>query len=304
MSATPIIDARLLAHAPLHDLLPPGPLHLDLGTGLGHFLAQAAARYPSDAWLGLELQPQVLQRAARRLQRAGTHNARLLRYDARALLLDAVDTGSLAHIWINFPDPWPKERHAARRFSESWLLGLMLDRLAPGGGLHVATDAPALLEEFERGLEKRSDALLQAPPGWARASLGITTKYERKWAAAGRPLYYADWTKRGHSPDPVYARTRCAAPDTAGTIPTPGIYDAGDWLLKLFRAQAVPTPGATGQTAAATPRARVLMIERATGVETMGWWSATGLELLGVWTPAKRDLALAVRHGKLRPQAA
>ncbi len=113
-------------------------------------------------------------------------------------LIGALPEASVDRLFLMFPDPWPKARHAKRRFVHPALLPLVARALAPGAEWRVASDDPtyqAWVEEvisptplFARALTERA-----RPEGWA------PTRYEAKAVAAGRtPIYWA-WRRTTES---------------------------------------------------------------------------------------------------------
>ena len=101
------------------------------------------------------------------------------------LLETRVATGSLHAVHLFFPDPWPKARHAKRRFVGPHTLDLVADRLAPGGRLLLATDheAYAAHARAELGAHDRFVARVAERPAWRP-----TDGFEAKGLAAGRTV--------------------------------------------------------------------------------------------------------------------
>jgi tRNA (guanine-N7-)-methyltransferase len=121
-------------------------------------------------------------------------NLRLWDDDARALLR-ALPEASLDALFLMFPDPWPKARHAKRRFVHPDIVALAASRLKPGAQWRIASDDPtyqAWVEEV-MGAQTSFDApapVRMRPEGWP------PTRYEAKALAAGRtPLYWV-FTRR------------------------------------------------------------------------------------------------------------
>ena len=116
-------------------------------------------------------------------------NLRIWPDDARTLLR-ALPEASLDRLFLMFPDPWPKARHAKRRFVHPETVALVASRLKPGAEWRIASDDPtyqAWVEEVMgaqpqfRGLPR----VLERPEGWP------ATRYEAKATQAGRvPLYW------------------------------------------------------------------------------------------------------------------
>ena len=116
-------------------------------------------------------------------------NLRLWTDDARILLRDMPDA-SINKLFLMFPDPWPKARHAKRRFVHPQQLDLLARVLAPGGEWRIASDDPtyqAWVAEVLAGQNLFTGAdVTERPPGWPG------TRYEAKAIRAGRvPVYWS-----------------------------------------------------------------------------------------------------------------
>ncbi len=278
----PFIPSEQLNNYSLTDLLPQpnNAVHLDLGTGLGHFIEAMIARQPQVNWVGLEYDGKILKRAVRRLHRQGSKNVLLFAMEARPFLLECVAPETFDHIWINFPDPWPKKKHANRRHTYPWMLGLLVSRLRLGGELHLATDVPAYLEAMMTGLAALHAVVPTTDARWQRAALDVQTKYERKWLAHGKSIFYGDWRKVAAGP--VYPFAWQPAPTFQFTkLPPRTTYKAGRYEAKVF----APHLNAPHQ-------AGFYLIDRETGISTPGTFDAQhGTVLIkGAWTPWKINL--------------
>ncbi len=112
--------------------------------------------------------------------------------DAR-ILLRQVPPGSLSRVFLMFPDPWPKARHAKRRFVHPDNVALVARAMRPGGEWRIATDDPTYQAWTETVLAGQG-LFSAAPPATARPAGWPPTRYEQKAIRAGRhPLY---WTAR------------------------------------------------------------------------------------------------------------
>ena len=246
---------------------------------MGHFLAELAVSRPEADFVGIEMEAPVAQRAARRVAAAGVSNARVVRFDGRNFLAECLPPGSLSHLWVNFPDPWPKDRHAERRHTHPLMIDLMLSRLKVGGALHLATDALEYADDMQAALSGHPALQPGCDPAWRRADLGIQTKYERKWRTAGRVVACQDWTVTQPIDGPVLAPA-IAAPSLAwgDNRPPAGLHQRGNYLARIFPAQ----PGED---------VRLLLIDARYGLETFARIEINGaVTLHGPWTEWKRDL--------------
>jgi tRNA (guanine-N7-)-methyltransferase len=116
-------------------------------------------------------------------------NLRVWDDDARALLR-GLPEGSVDRLFLMFPDPWPKARHAKRRFVHPDTVALVASRLKPGAEWRIASDDPTYQNWVKevmgaQAFFKGAPAMGERPEGWP------PTRYEAKARAAGRrPLYW------------------------------------------------------------------------------------------------------------------
>jgi tRNA (guanine-N7-)-methyltransferase len=177
---------------------PNQPLHVELGTGKGQFLARASLLHPEINWIGVERIEEPLLQALRKgeasREEAGMdpQNVRYIWMDVE-WLTDVFAEGEVDRFYLHFSDPWPKKRHAKRRLTHRRFLAMYEKILAPEGDLVLKTDSRALyefsLEEFaEAGWEivERSEDLHRSP----FVAGNITTEYEDKFASQGMPIHY------------------------------------------------------------------------------------------------------------------
>ena len=125
-----------------------GPLELDVGIGRGRSLFERARAAPGSRVLGLELKAKWAFKVEERRLREGLTNARALRADAKELLARSGPDGCLARVFLSFPDPWWKKRHAKRRVLGPDLLDDLARLIGPGGELFVQTDVEDRAEEL------------------------------------------------------------------------------------------------------------------------------------------------------------
>jgi tRNA (guanine-N7-)-methyltransferase len=171
---------------------PAQKLWLEIGYGGGeHMVAQAKA-HPTVGVIGCEFFINGIAKALAQIEVHSLTNIRLYTEDARDLLLKLTPQ-SIDRIFVLFPDPWPKSRHAKRRIISDWSLDQFARILKPGGELRVATDIPAYcrwtLEHIRRHPDFKWTA--QGPQDWReRPSDAVATRYENKAMTAGRtPVY-------------------------------------------------------------------------------------------------------------------
>jgi tRNA (guanine-N7-)-methyltransferase len=174
------------------DVARPLPLVVDLGFGRGEFLLALAAASPHAAFVGVELSFKRTVKMARRLARTPLRNVRLVQGRAEQAVREALPDASVACFWINFPDPWPKKRHARRRLIQPELAALLARKLVPGGALRIATDDPDYAAWIDAVLREVADLENRyAPDPFRPAEAGrLPTAYELEWRAQGRALHF------------------------------------------------------------------------------------------------------------------
>lgn len=116
------------------------PRVVEIGFGNGEQLLFAAAREPARDFIGIEVHGPGVGRLLNAAAAEGLRNLRVYQHDAVEVLRDEVEPASLDEVRIYFPDPWHKKRHHKRRLVQPGFVGLLCERLRPGGLLHLATD--------------------------------------------------------------------------------------------------------------------------------------------------------------------
>ena len=172
------------------------PLHLEIGFGDGRYTVRRAAQAPQEMFVGLEISGASLQRGLKNIARHKVNNVRLLKANANFAVQHLFAPRSLASITVNFPDPWPKEKHEDNRLLRAPFFELASSRLKKGGEIRLATDHPAYLAfAQEQARQTGLFDLCEAEPPEAV----FETKYALKWKAQGKPLYYQVFTYQGAS---------------------------------------------------------------------------------------------------------
>lgn len=115
------------------------PIALEIGCGKGGFVIKHAKRHPEFFYFALEKIETILVRALKKYHHAPVPNIHYLRADAHQLT-ELFRASSLARIYLNFSDPWPKNRHEKRRLTHPSLLKVYHSLLIPKGEIHLKTD--------------------------------------------------------------------------------------------------------------------------------------------------------------------
>ena len=116
------------------------PFHVEIGFGRPHYLCEHAAANPSIAMLGFEVKRRWCRMAAKRAQREGLTNIRVIEGDARAYMAHWSDEETVDGFHVLFPDPWWKKRHHKRRLFSDAFVAMLYRLLRPGGSITFRTD--------------------------------------------------------------------------------------------------------------------------------------------------------------------
>lgn len=168
------------------------PLHIEIGMGKGQFLMALAKENPHINYIGIERYTSVLLRALQKMQAEPFANLRFLCIDA-TILPEVFSGGEVDRIYLNFSDPWPKDRHAKRRLTSKTFLERYHQILAPSGHIEFKTDNKGLfdfsLEEIPAAGWKINAYTLDLHHDAAMNQGNIMTEYEQKFSSFGNPIY-------------------------------------------------------------------------------------------------------------------
>jgi tRNA (guanine-N7-)-methyltransferase len=193
-------------------------LTLEVGFGDGRYTVRRAMAEPERQFIALEIASASIQRALRKLRKHRVDNVRLLKVGANFAVQHLIAPGSLSEIIVNFPDPWPKERHEKNRLLQRRFFGFAAARLKPGGTIQLATDHSDYLA-FAQAEGHASGYFTLSQPDPPAAV--FETKYALKWKTQGKPLYYQVFTQKGTPPTIPYLERPQTMPHAllAGRLP-------------------------------------------------------------------------------------
>lgn len=172
------------------------PIHIEIGMGKGRFLMRQAMLNPDINYIGIEMYSSVLIRAVQKAEEAGeagtgTGNYKFIRMDA-GRLADVFAPGEIKKIYLNFSDPWPKERHAKRRLTSPGFLKLYYSLLPEGAAVEFKTDNEDLFRYSLETIAESGWTLtastfdLYSDPEMLRGN--VPTEYEEKFTAKGNKI--------------------------------------------------------------------------------------------------------------------
>ena len=167
------------------------PVRIEIGMGKGRFVSTLAQLNPDINYVGIEKYSSVLLRAVEKQDELNLPNLRFIRMDAEAIT-EVFDRGEVDRIYLNFSDPWPKDRHAKRRLTSRQFFERYNIILKKDGQVEFKTDNRSL---FDFSVEEVKEA------GWQLRAVtydlhndaklcegNVMTEYEERFSAAGNPI--------------------------------------------------------------------------------------------------------------------
>lgn len=168
------------------------PIHIEIGMGKGRFIMDMARLHPEINYVGIEKYSSVLIRGIQKMEEQELPNLYFIRMDAEEIA-EVFGQGEVEKIYLNFSDPWPKDRHAKRRLPSREFLGRYNEILSKEGNLEFKTDNQELFTFALGELE---------PAGWHPDKVtydlhhdkemmegNVMTEYEERFSAKGNPIY-------------------------------------------------------------------------------------------------------------------
>lgn len=168
------------------------PLHIEIGMGKGRFITELAMRNPEINYIGIEKYSSVLIRGLEKQEELQIPNLCFIRMDAEEIE-DIFAPSEVKKIYLNFSDPWPKDRHAKRRLTSDRFLARYKNILDPAGCIEFKTDNADLFQFSLDTANEVSDWTLAAftrdlhnDPVMNEGN--IMTEYEQKFSEKGTPI--------------------------------------------------------------------------------------------------------------------
>lgn len=167
------------------------PIHIEVGMGKGQFIITMAENNPDINYIGIEKYSSVLVRAIEKQEEKQLPNLFFIRMEAENIA-DVFEKNEVSQIYLNFSDPWPKDRHAKRRLTSVQFLERYEKILKTKGHVIFKTDNRDL---FDFSLEQEKEA-----PHWTLLNYtfdlhnsqyvegNVMTEYESRFVAKGNPI--------------------------------------------------------------------------------------------------------------------
>ncbi|MCR4843095.1 MAG: tRNA (guanosine(46)-N7)-methyltransferase TrmB [Eubacterium sp.] len=175
------------------NVIKPGePVRIEIGMGKGRFIMGLSRRDPDHMYIGMEKYSSVIYRGLQKLEEDPRENLILLCEDAENLE-EFFAPGEVERIYLNFSDPWPKDRHAKRRLTSDRFLARYVKVLSEEGTVEFKTDNRDLFDFSLEMVEQEGWNLLACTRDLHADRImnegNIMTEYEEKFSAMGNPIY-------------------------------------------------------------------------------------------------------------------
>lgn len=166
------------------------PVYLEIGTGKGQFITGMAKQFPDVHFIGLEVVKSIIVSAVDKVKSSGSENVTLLNENAEKLT-EIFEEGEVERIFLNFSDPWPKNRHEKRRLTYHTFLKQYQSILKEKGELLFKTDNKRFFEYSLVSFSKFGCTLEEVTLDLheLQEEGNVMTEYEEKFSAKGLPIY-------------------------------------------------------------------------------------------------------------------
>ena len=161
------------------------PIHIEIGMGKGDFIIGMAKKYPNINFIGIEMYDSVIVKAVKKLEEEKLNNVRLIRMDAR--LIEDVFDKEIDLIYLNFSDPWPKNRCAKRRLTHERFLNRYENIFKNKKTIYMKTDNIDLFAFSIESLSTYGYILKNVTLDLHNSDFenNVMTEYEKKFSSKG-----------------------------------------------------------------------------------------------------------------------
>lgn len=167
------------------------PIHIEIGMGKGQFITTLAKQNPGINYIGIEKYSSVLVKAFDKRKQLETDNLLFIRMEAENIT-DFFAPKETDRIYLNFSDPWPKDRHAKRRLTSRQFMERYNIILSANGFIQFKTDNRPLFDFSAREIKEAGWCIDEINYNLHKdgpAKDNIMTEYEQKFYMSGNPIY-------------------------------------------------------------------------------------------------------------------
>ena len=172
------------------------PIYIEIGMGKGDFILENAIKYPNINFIGIEKFDSIIALAIKKIENYELNNLKLLRMDA--LSINEVFDNEIEKIYLNFSDPWPKERHAKRRLTSNVFLTKYDNIFVNNPVIEMKTDNRGLFEYSLISFNDYGYIIKEISLDLHNSNKddNIMTEYEKKFSLKNNCIYYVKVVKK------------------------------------------------------------------------------------------------------------
>lgn len=168
------------------------PVHIEYCSGNGEWIIHKAKAHPEINWVAIEMNFDRVRKIYSKRMNESIENLFIVSGEARTFSREYLSTESVQAAYINFPDPWPKDRHAKHRLVQSPFIEELVRVIVPQGTLTLVTDSTPYMEQMRE--------VIQLVPAWSRLACPYENDYgnsyfERLWRSLGRSIHFLHYEK-------------------------------------------------------------------------------------------------------------
>ena len=175
---------------------------LEVGPGLGHFLLELADQNKGKQYVAIEAQNKRYHRIAEKAKKRGTKNLIVMKGFAQVVIPAWLESGSFERVYVLFPDPWPKTRHACNRLLTTDFISVLACLLKKNGELFMATDHLGYAKWIIRAAEQVQSLENSGNPFCDQKLVAdyVPTIFEQKWRREGKQISYMKFVRTNANP--------------------------------------------------------------------------------------------------------
>ncbi len=168
------------------------PIHIEYCSGNGSWLIEKAKNYPEINWIAVERKFERVRKIWSKMRNLNLTNILIVCGEALTFTKNYVADVSFQKVYINFPDPWPKEKHASNRLLQEPFLTELSKKSKPQSETIVATDHLDYVKQIVSAVSssKKWDFSLKSPFYTSHWEDYGSSYFEQLWRAKGKQVYY------------------------------------------------------------------------------------------------------------------
>lgn len=168
------------------------PVHVEYCSGNGEWILRNAERSPHINWVAVELKFDRVRKIHSKRTNLELSNLFIVCGKAQVFTREYLRESSIEATYVNFPDPWPKDRHAKHRLIQAPFMKDVFRAIKPGGESQFVSDAYTYIKQMQEEIE--------SVPGWRAATIDPKQKeeyggsyFERLWRSKGRDIHFLEY---------------------------------------------------------------------------------------------------------------